>query len=276
MIDTHTHLQFQAFEGIVDQVIKESLEAGIEKMIVVGTNIETSIKALDLAQKYESLYASVGIHPHHIFAYLNNRFHPRGGSLGEDLKQIEKLITDEKVIAVGEVGMDRQVYGKTKYENYKVTEKFIDLQKKAFAFQIKLAIKYKKTLIIHNILAVSKLLEILDDHLGGGLSLKVVFHCCEPDERLLAFAKEHHIYIGIDGDITEYPAKQEFIKKVPLDLLVLETDSPFLAPIGFKFPNTPKNLIEINNFIADLLNKDSQELKKIVTDNSIQLFFRLT
>src|SRR5260221_10907177 len=120
MFDTHTHLQFQAFDGITDQVIKEALGAGVEKMVVVGTNVETSKKAVGLAQKYDCLYAAVGIHPHHIFEYIShshleetsegslanassNQLRDSSASYQNDIKEIEKLIKQPKVIAVGEV-----------------------------------------------------------------------------------------------------------------------------------------------------------------------------
>ncbi|MBI3486433.1 TatD family hydrolase [Candidatus Daviesbacteria bacterium] len=269
MIDTHTHLQFRAFENSVDQVIKEALKAGVEKMIVVGTNVKTSKKAVELAQKIDCLYAAVGIHPHHIFEH-----HDTPEVLDEHLKKVEELITQNKVVAIGEVGMDRHVYQKTKHKNYQITEKFINLQKKAFAAQIKLALKHQKSLIIHNREAVEETLEVLEENWDKSLEGKTVFHCCEPDQKLLAFAKAHQIFIGIDGDITYDKAKQEFVKKIPLNLLVLETDSPYLLPTGLKFPNTPANLNIIAEFLAKLLKIDPNDLKQQTFQNSQALFFR--
>lgn len=267
MIDTHTHLQFKAFAGKVDQVIKEALEVGVEKMVVVGTNVETSKKAVELTQKVDSLYAAVGIHPHHIFEH-----HDTPKTLANHLEEIERLVSQDKVIAIGEVGMDKHVYQKTKHQNYQITDKFIALQKEAFIAQIKLALKCKKSLIIHNREAVEETLEILEQNWDKSLEGKTVFHCCEPDQKLLDFAKKHYIYIGIDGDVTYDKVKQEFVKKIPLELLVLETDSPFLVPKVFEFPNTPANLNYINKFIAQLLDMDLDKLEKLVTGNSTKLF----
>ncbi len=293
MFDTHTHLNFKDFDpstplrtgGKVDQVIKEAQEAGVEKMIVVGTNVETSKKAVGLAQKYDCLYAAIGIHPHHIFEYVDSEIAasqtPRKDviakrlvkqSLEHDLKEIEQLLSNPKVIAVGEVGMDRHNYGNTKYPNYQVSKEFIDLQKQAFIAQIKLALKYKKSLVIHNREAAKETLEILEQNWDKNLEGRAVFHCCEADQRLLNFAVKYHIFIGIDGDVTYNKAKQEFVKKVPLELLVLETDSPFLVPAGLKFPNTPKNLNFIAEFIANNVRIDIEELKKVTLKNTLSLF----
>ena len=104
----------------------------------------------------------------------------------------------------------------------------------------------------------------------------MVFHCCEPDEELLAHAKEHHIFIGVDGDVTYSKKKQEFIKNVPLDMLVLETDSPFLLPEPLrsqkKFPNEPANIAVIAKFITHLCGVNIEDLQRITTDNAHRLF----
>lgn len=265
--DTHTHLQFKAFKGKVDKSIKEALEAGIEKMVVVGTDVQSSQSALELAQKHEGVFAAVGIHPHHIFEHKDTPH-----ILGKHLEQIEKLFQSKKVVAVGETGIDKHHYLKTKHTEYEVNEHFITLQKKAFAAQIKLALTYQKSIIIHNREAVKETLEVLEANWDRSLERNAVFHCFEPDQRLLDYAKNNHIYIGIDGDITFDKAKQDFVKKIPLELLVLETDSPFLVPQGFNFPNTPKNLKEVLNFIAKIRDEKRQELEINILKNSYKLF----
>jgi TatD DNase family protein len=291
--DSHCHLNFKAFDGRVGEVIDSAKKAGVNNIIVPGTDVESSKKAVEITEKYEGVYAAVGIHPHHIFQYFKDseseflshtsqkRKNFSSSSLKKDFEEIEKLLTNPKVVAVGEVGIDRHYYQKTKHENYQVNDEFINLQKDLFIEQIKLAQKYKKSLIIHNREATKDVLDILLKIVNcsprfageaGKLEINMVFHCCEPDKNLLDFAIDHKIFIGVDGDIFYRKDKQEFIKNVPLEMMVLETDSPFLAP-DKKFPNEPKNIPLIEEFIAQLLHCSTNLLKKQTTENATKLFF---
>ena len=183
---------------------------------------------------------------------------------------------EEKVVAVGEVGLDKHPYQKTKYSSYKVDDELIDLQKKLLVRQIKLAIKYKRSLVLHNREAAKEFLKILNDHWHSQLEKRTVFHCCEPNDHLLDFARYHKIFIGVDGDVTYSRGKQAFIKKVPLRMLVLETDAPFLLPEPLrsqkKYPNEPANLPVIVNFLSRLLDKPRGEIIKTTTQNAFLLF----
>mgnify|MGYP000518933582 CR=1 FL=1 len=309
MFDTHCHLNFSAFNGILEEVISEAKKAGVEKIVVPGTDVETSIKAVEIAQKFDGVYAAVGIHPHHVKKYqnempkqvrhdkLSSRYNKLAGCnpspsdsegkfisgslLNNDLKKLEKLLTHPKVVAIGEIGLDRYIYQKTKYENYQIDERFIALQKEVFLAQLNLAKKYKKTVIIHNRQAKDDLLSTLANNQLLITNNNLVFHCCEPDFDLLNFAKKHHIYIGVDGDVTYDEKKQEFVKKIPLSLLVLETDSPFLMPkiqkkTVFKKDclciNTPKNLVLIVQKVAEIKEEKVEKIIKKTKTNAIKLF----
>lgn len=183
-------------------------------------------------------------------------------------------------MAIGEIGLDRHIYEETKYEDYHVDEQFIEAQKVLFRRQILLAKKYGLSVIVHNREAIQDLLpllnEIWDDYFEG----RMVFHCCEPLDELLAFALKHHIYIGIDGDITyttdEALQKRTFIANVPDELLVLETDSPFLLPEPLrsekKYPNTPLNIHLVGKFVAQCRRQNVDELQKMTTQNAHKLF----
>jgi TatD DNase family protein len=300
LIDTHCHLNFKAFstkdrwssgpDGKVEEVIRAAKRAGVNYIVVPGTDVETSKKAVEIAEKYPEVYAAVGIHPHHVFEIFKTQVSffstvssrsagPRRLSKKQkpslylsELKNIEKLLTHPKVVAIGEVGIDRHIYRKTKYQDYKIEEKFIELQKEFLKEQIKLAVKYDKSLILHSREAKKDTLEVLSEPaLSKALAGKAVFHCCEPDEEILGFAIDHKIFIGVDGDITYRKDKQEFIKKVPLEMLVLETDSPFLSP-DQKSMNEPKNIKPIAEFIAKLLNCSLDSLSKQTTENAKRLF----
>jgi TatD DNase family protein len=266
MFDTHTHLNFSRFKGKVGEVVANARAAGVVEMVIPGTDFTTSQSAIAIAHTYEQIYVAVGIHPHHVYELKDS----------DEVGKIESLLNDEKVVAVGELGMDRHEYKQTKYEQYSINDSFIDLQKELVKKQLKLAIQYDKSVILHNREAKEDLLPLLTEQWDEKLRGRAVLHCCEPDGELLSFAKEYGVFIGVDGDITYTPEKQEFIKTVPLDMLVLETDSPFLLPEPLrtqkKFPNEPKNLVLISEFIASILNMDVEELRKITRENGRRLF----
>jgi TatD DNase family protein len=192
------------------------------------------------------------------------------------LQSVEELIKNPKVIAIGETGIDKHQYQKTHYQNYSVTNEFLNLQKICFREQIRLAVKHQKTLIIHNREAAPELLQILEENWHPFLEGRSVFHCCEPVDSLLEFAINNKIYIGVDGDVTYDKAKQAFAKKIPLDLLVLETDSPYFTPEPLKSKgvtlNEPKNLTIIEEFLTILTKQPIGNVRKMSSKNSSILF----
>lgn len=277
MFDTHCHLNFKTFDNNIDHIVADALRDNVNNIVVPGTDIPTSQRAVEIANKYKGVYAAVGIHPHHVFKLLTTStvtVHSQDFShidIRQEISDIEKLLKDPKVVAIGEVGVDRHIYQKTKYEEYKVEQEFIELQKIFLTEQIKLAHKYKKSLILHNREAKRDMLGILTDLSAYITPYTAVFHCCEPDTELLQFAIKYKMFIGVDGDITYRNDKQEFVKKIPKDMLVLETDSPFLSP-DKKFPNGPKNIKIINEFIAGIIGETPEKLSEITTRNGKKLF----
>lgn len=287
LFDTHCHLNFEAFDGRVDEVIQNAKAVGVNQIVIPGTDLPTSKKAIEIAEKYEGVYVAVGIHPHHVFEIYSESLKPffstatpqRGplAIVSKKVSSLSSLIAHPKVVAIGEVGIDRHIYQKTKYPDYKIAEEFVELQKFFLIEQIKLASKYKKSLILHNREAKKDIIEVLTNHQSLVTSHSSVFHCCEPDPELLEFAKQHKMFIGVDGDITYYKEKQEWIKTVPLEMLVLETDSPFLNPEpnrskegGTK--NEPKNIKIIAEFVAKLKKISVDEVAKQTTENARRLF----
>jgi TatD DNase family protein len=160
---------------------------------------------------------------------------------------------------------------KTKYPDYIIEKEFVDLQKIFLKEQIKMAVEYDKSLILHNREAREDVLGVLRERWDKELEWRTVFHCCEPDKTLLDFAIDHKMFIGVDGDIFYKKDKQEFIKKVPMEMLVLETDSPFLAPDQSSY-NEPKNIKVIAEFVAELLHCSIDLLSKKTTENARRLF----
>ena len=282
--DTHCHLNFEAFNLRVEEVINQANKAGVGHIVIPGTDLKTSEKAIKIAEKNQGVYAAMGIHPHHIFEIYSKSsipkfFDGKPQTAKNLISSLLKLLSHPKVVAIGEVGIDRHIYQKTKYPDYKIEEEFVKLQKVFLKEQIKLAIKYNKSLILHNREAREDTLGVLRSVWDRKLEGRAVFHCCEPDKTLLEFAQDHKMFIGVDGDITYYKEKQRFIKTVPLEMLVLETDSPFLMPEplrqgfgGQARYNEPKNIPLIAEFIAKLKNISIEEIAKTTTENAKRLF----
>lgn len=274
MFDTHCHLNFGAFDSNIEDVVKSAISKGVNQIMIPSTDIATSQKATMIATKILNVFAAVGIHPHHVFELKS-----QNNKLKEDLDQVEQLLQNKKVLAIGEVGLDRHYYKSTKYSNYEITNELMVLQAEVFRAQVLLAIKHNTSLILHNREAKKEFLTILESAWDKKLERRTVFHCCESDEELLEFAKKHKLFIGVDGDVTYSRQKQEFIKKVPLEMLVLETDSPFLSPEPFRSqpretrgPNVPANLKLIAEFLATLKEIPTEQLSQVTTENAQRLF----
>lgn len=237
MFDTHCHLNLEVFKNSYLSVISDAKGAGISQFLVPGTDLEDSKKAVAIAQDVLGVYAAVGIHPTYNLESLD---------IKKALYQLEELaLSSKKVVAIGEIGLD--------YYKFKSAPR---IQGMFFEEQVKIASRLGKSVIIHNRHAAEDLVKILDKNWNKALDFSVVLHCCEADIVLLSFALRKKVFVGVGGDVTYDRKKQEFVKKVPLELLVLETDSPFLTPEPAKskrsFPNEPKNLVFVNRKVAQI------------------------
>jgi len=270
-IDTHCHLNFKRFNKNRDQVIEDAHQKGVEICVVPGTDIASAQKAVEIATQNTNIYAAVGIHPHHTFGVTH-----AADTLQNEMQELAKLLIHPKVVAVGEVGLDKHAYDDTKYPNYQIDDVFLKTQKEYFIAQMDLAKHYKKALIIHNRETKKELLTILDAQWSEQMGFHTVFHCCEPDEALLEYAITHNVYIGVDGDVTYGGEKAAFVKKVPLSALVLETDSPFLLPEPLRaqklYPNTPSTIPLIAQCIAELKGIAVEDVARATTENACRLF----
>lgn len=260
----------------MDDVIQRAHDAGVHTMIIPGTDVKSSLRAIEIAEQHEGLYVAVGIHPHHVANYLSTSLQNPKPSYEEELAKIETLLAHPKVVAVGEVGVDKHVYEETVYHNYAISPEFVSLQRTVLKKQIQLALEFNKSLILHNRDAKEDLLQILRELWDPSLSNRTVFHCCEADQELLTFAKERKIMIGVDGDITYDRDKQEFIRHVPLSMLVLETDSPYLLPEPYRsqkaYPNEPCHISTIAQEVARVQNTDVNIVIEETTLNASRLF----
>jgi len=262
MIDVHCHLNFHSFEKDYDEVIKKALSDGVEKIINVGTSLESSQKAIDLADKYENLYAIVGVHPHHSDKVQNNF-----------ISELEKLAKHKKVVAIGEIGMDNYTYRSNGTVDPKV-------QREVFLKQIELSLKLKFPLQIHNRQAGKDIVEVIEHYKNELLNPPGMFHCMSGDLELLKNVLNLGFYVGFDGNITyegiakgETTALSELIKYTPIDKIVTETDSPFLTPEPHRgVRNIPSYVILVGKFVAEIKAISFAEVKEKTVENAKKIF----
>ena len=273
--DTHCHLNFHAFEGGTDKILARASAAKVTEILIPGTDLETSQKAIHIAQQFSGCYAAVGIHPHHISTYMN-----KSEALEQDILSIEKLLTQNRVVAVGEIGLDRHVYRISKHgPDITVTPEYFALQLQALSSQVQLAIRHDKSVVIHNRESADDLLQFfknLPQTDQKALQNRTVLHCCESDQRLLDLAIRHSFFIGVDGDVTFDDKKQDFIRQVPLSRLVLETDAPYILPEPIRSekrqPNHPAFIPLIAAKVAEILEVSLDEVAKQTTANAHTLY----
>ena len=279
MIDTHTHLNFIVFKNDWREVVERANKEGVEKMIVVGTNLESSKKAIDMAEEVDCLFASVGIHPHHAKKFLNNaKF--SDDSIAKELIEIEKLIIHPKVVAVGEIGLDKHVYRNSKaYEDVSVSENLMNVQRDLFTKQVELAVKYDKPVIVHSREAKEGVLEILKQ--AQGEKVVGVFHCFEGSKKYAKKILEAGFYISFTGNITYESGRAEASKEVPLNRLLLETDSPYMTPMPIRnnkdnqgniWRNEPSNVKITAKYHANLRGISFEDVVNQTTVNAKTLF----
>lgn len=280
MVDVHCHLNFHAFEKDCDRVIKSAFEAGVTKIINVGTKIDSSEKTVGLAKEYENLFAIVGIHPHHADTIQRHPERSEGSRFFADaqndipwIEQLETLARMPKVVAIGEIGID--------YFSYKSND-IVDpkLQKEVFIKQLELAYKLKLPLQIHNRHAGEDIIDILINHKSYLLNPPGMFHCMSGNLDLLKKVLNLGFYIGFDGNITysgiapgEDTDLKDLVKYTPLDRIVTETDSPFLTPQPHRGSrNKPEYVIITGRFIAEIKGLFFEEIEAKTTANAIKLF----
>ena len=252
IFDTHCHLNSEELYNNIDEVIASAKVVGVDKFLVVGWDIKSSYLAIELANKYPEIYAAIGVHPTDI-----------DGVTDEDFDKLMTHVNDPKVVAIGEIGLD--------YHWVKDPEQR-EKQKQWFIKQINAANLYKKPISIHNREAFGDCLAILKEHrpLYGG-----VMHCYSGSVELLKDVLDLGLYIGLDGPLTFTNSKtpKEVCEVVPLDRLVVETDSPYLAPHPLRGTvNEPKNIALVIDEIARLKEESKKHIIDVLYKNSCRLF----
>ena len=247
-VETHTHLDL--IKRNAQEVVKDAAEKKVTKMVTIGIDLESSKIALEFASLFEGVYAAIGFHPHES-KFLDE----------ENLKELEKLAKKDKVVAIGETGLDY-------YWNHST----LPCQTEAFKKQINLAQKLNLPLIIHDREAHQDILKILAEEAKG---LKILLHCFSGDLDMAKVCIERGYYLGIGGVVTFNNAKKlrAIVEEVSLENLVLETDSPYLAPHPFRGkPNEPRYIPLIAEKIAEIKGINLKEVADRTSANSKEIF----
>ena len=249
LIDTHAHLYYDQMYNNLDTVLDEATENGVTKIICIGTDLNTSKQSVEIANKYENVYAAVGIHPHDSKDVTKDY-----------LKDLEALaLSSKKVVAIGEIGIDH-------YRNISPKK----IQEKVMIEQMELAQSLSLPIIFHNRDADNDIIEILKQHSFS----RAIAHCYSSD---LSFAEQLidlNVLLSFSGNVTfKNSINQSAIQNIALKDFVLETDCPFLAPQPFRGkPNEPKYVKDIALFISDLLDIEFEEIASQTTSNAKSFF----
>ncbi|MBM9535738.1 TatD family hydrolase [Desulfobulbus alkaliphilus] len=251
LIDTHCHLDMDAYQNDLDMVIQRATDQGVRRIITVGIDAASSRKAVRLAERYPGIYATIGFHPH------NAR-----QATDAALQQLAQLAESSSVVGYGEIGLDY-------VKNYAPR----DVQINAFERQIHLARELDLPVIIHDREAHADCLALL--RACGPLPRGGVMHCFSGDLQLAMAAIDLGLYLSIPGVVTFNGARMlhEVVRTIDLRYLLLETDGPFLAPVPNRGRrNEPKLMLYTAQMVAELKQLSLTEVARATTANALRLF----
>lgn len=249
--DTHAHLNAEQYNEDLQEVIDRALAEGISRIVVVGFDRPTIKRAMELAEQYDFIYASVGWHPVDAIDMTT-----------EDLLWIEELASHPKVVALGEMGLD-----------YYWDKSPKDIQKEVFRKQIQLAKKVKLPIIIHNRDATADIVEILREE--GAKEVGGIMHCFSGSPEIAQECVEMNFYISLGGPVTFKNARKpkEVAEVIPLNKLLIETDCPYLAPHPYRGKrNEPSYVKLVAEQIAEIKQLSVEEVARATTENAKKLF----
>ena len=255
--DSHAHYNDEKFAEDREDVIEKIYESGVTKFVSAGYDVESSIYGVKLANEKEYIYTTVGLSPNDVKESIEET--------SIKIKKIEEILKSEienkKIVAIGEIGLD-----------YYWNKENKEIQKYAFVEQIKLANKYNLPIVIHTREAIYDTLEILKNN---NCSKKGIFHCCPFNVDLVREGLKLGFYISFAGPTTFKNSKNaaEIIKMVPLDKMLIETDSPYLSPEPLRGKrNDSRNVKYIAQKIADVKEISLEEVAKITYENAKKIF----
>ena len=245
-IDTHCHLSIEDYLDI-DKVIEENKDALVEKIVVSGCSRESIEEVMDLKDRYDMVYVTIGYHPEYADTVTES-----------DLDYLKSLLGEKKIIGIGEIGLD-----------YHYTKENKDKQLWLFEEQLKIADAFNLPVVIHSRDATMDTINTLKKY-----KVKGIIHCFSGSLETANIYISMGFLLGIGGVVTFKNSKlKDVVKEVPLESIVLETDSPYLAPVPFRGKiNSSKYLEFIANFIADIKNISVEELAEITSRNASSLF----
>ena len=258
-IDVHCHLTGDEFDAVggMDEVLNRARENGVERVICSGFDLASSKIAKELAEKYADVYFCAGFHPSELKKYREG-----------DLEEIRALCLHEKCVALGEIGLDYHFDDNPPKE----------VQRELFYRQLILADELGLPVVLHSRDAAQETLEFLREHKSllkkGGL-----MHCYSYSPEMMKDFAALGLHFSFGGPTTFKNAKkaQECVRCIPQELLLSETDCPYLTPVPYRgvFPNEPKNVKYVVENFAALRNENEEELQKRILANARELFFRL-
>ena len=261
LIESHAHLDDKQFDTDRDEVIRRALENGVEKIINIGAGLGSSQRSVTLAEKYENIFCSIGLHPHYFMEYSEKSF--------DKFPEFKVLASSKKVVAIGEIGLDYFIH-----DGSTITDAQKELQKKGFVEQMEFAKELKLPVILHCRDAYAETGEIIEKY----PELNFVFHCYGGDaEFTKKLLTQKNIYFSFTGNIT-YPKKEDaevfdIIRAIPIEKIMLETDCPYLAPVPMRGKrNEPTFVKYVAQKIAEVKNLDLEEVAKITTITAERFF----
>lgn len=251
LIDTHCHLDMEVYAVDLEAVIAAAAHHGVTRIITIGIDEASSVKAMELSSRHANVFATVGIHPHDALQ-----------ATPEAYERLRRLAGHERVVGYGEIGLDY-------VKNYAPRE----VQLRVFAEQLTLARAVDLPVVIHDREAHADTLRLL--RTAGPFTRQGVMHCFSGDVALAEEVLDLGFLISIPGvaTFTNAQSLREVIKRVPLEHLLLETDGPFLAPVPYRGKrNEPKYILYTAQLVAELKNISLEEVARVTTANAIRLF----
>jgi len=254
VIDTHAHLNDPKFESDLDEVISRATAAGVERIVVCGYDVPSSLRAVEIAERYPGVFATVGVHPHDAKSWDERA-----------LVQIRELSRRREVTAIGEIGLDFHYDFSPRAD-----------QMRAFEAQVALACELELPIVVHSRESNPQALQVLEGRAANIVGC--VFHCFSGDESFARDVLGMGFYIGVDGPIT-YKASEKLrrvVEACPAERLLVETDCPYLAPIPHRGRrNEPAYLRCVLEEAARVKGMSFEELEEITTRNARALFTRI-
>ncbi len=250
LFDSHSHLNDVKLIDHVEEIIENAKKNDVTKILCVGYDYKSSLKAIELANQYDSIYAAIGIHPSEAKEY------------NIDLSWIEEYMSNPKVVAIGETGLD-----------YYWEKQFKEEQKELFINHIKLANKYHKPIVVHMRDATNDTYNVIRENKNKDTT--GVMHCYSASLEIMQQFIDLNMFISLAGPVTFKNAKvpKEVAKEISLDNLLVETDSPYLSPTPFRGKtNEPKNVLYVAKEIANIKGISLEEVKNKTFSNTCKLY----